>query len=506
MTWPFDNSYARLPERFYRRVLPTPVPRPALLALNAPLAVQLGLDPETLASSQGLDILCGNSLPPGADAMALAYAGHQFGHLVPQLGDGRAVLLGELVGSDGERRDVQLKGSGRTPFSRGGDGRAALGPVLREYILSEAMAALGVPTTRALAAVTTGMAVFREMPLPGAVLTRVAASHLRIGTFQYFAMREDGEALALLTDYALRRHYPDVDQKGGPALALLDAVMAAQAQLVARWMGIGFIHGVMNTDNTTISGETLDYGPCAFMDGFDPQRTFSSIDHGGRYAYANQPQMAQWNLSRLAEALLPLVHDDQDRAVAILTERLAAFAGLFDAAYRAVLNAKLGLLPSPDAQTALADQRLADQLFGLMAAERVDFTRCFSFLTAGLRSLTEGLRSTTEATDGADAGMLALFAEPAAVSAWLQEWHARRALQLDGPAQQVARMRQANPVFVPRNHRVEEVIAAATQGDLGPLQRLLRVLARPHDQQAQDADLADPPDETQWQYQTFCGT
>ncbi len=488
MPFTLDPSYTQLPDRLFRRIQPTPVPRPSLLAVNGPLAQALGLSVEELTSPQGLDILAGNQLPEGADPLALAYAGHQFGHFVPQLGDGRAILLGEIVGSDGLRRDVQWKGSGPTPFSRGGDGRAALGPVLREYVVSEAMAALGVPTTRALAAVQTGAPVYRDTVLPGAVLVRVAASHLRIGTFQYFAARQDHELLSRLVDYALARHYPQADVRVGRAVALLDAVMTAQARLVARWLGLGFVHGVMNTDNMAISGETLDYGPCAFLDGFDPDRTFSSIDHGGRYAYANQPRMAQWNLARLAETLVPLVDADPARAVAVLTERLDTFGDRFQAAYIAEFRRKLGLFSARD-----GDLDLVQALLGLMASVRADFTLSF-------RRLTDA------AATGHDQAFLDLFADPAPAQAWLARW--RQRLTDDGEPldAHAASMRRANPAFIARNHRIEEMIAAALQGDLQPMQRLGRVLAHPYDDQPEAADLALPPDENQWQYRTFCGT
>src|SRR5579863_1655992 len=354
----FENTYARLPERFYARVSPTPVAAPHLVKVNVELARYMGLDPDALASAQGVEILAGNRVAEGSEPLAIAYAGHQFGYFVPQLGDGRANLLGEVKARDGIRYDIQLKGSGRTPFSRGGDGRAALGPVLREYIVSEAMAALGVPTTRALAAVTTGDRVLREIPLPGAVLTRVAASHIRVGTFEYFAARQDAEALRTLADFAITRHYPDAAQAQHPYRAFLDGVIARQAQLVAQWMLIGFIHGVMNTDNTSISGETIDYGPCAFMEAYDPATVFSSIDHGGRYAYGNQPHAAQWNLARLAEALLPVLVQEagsEEAALAAANEALAAFEPQFAAARSAGFNRKLGLLTERAGDAALVE-------------------------------------------------------------------------------------------------------------------------------------------------------
>ncbi len=342
----FDNTYARLPERFYFRLNPTPVALPRLVKLNTGLARQLGLDPVALSSADGAGILSGNRVAAGSEPLAQAYAGHQFGHFVPQLGDGRANLLGEVIGTDGNRYDIQLKGSGRTPFSRGGDGRAALGPVLREYIVSEAMAALGVPTTRALAVVMTGEQVLRETVLPGAVLARTASSHIRVGTFEYFAARQDTEAIRRLADYAINRHYPEAVSAGRSYRALLDGVITRQARLMAQWMMVGFVHGVMNTDNTAISGETIDYGPCAFMEAYDPATVFSSIDRQGRYAYGNQPRVALWNLTRLAEALLPVLEleaGSQDAALSSATEALGLFAPQYEAAYLEGMRRKLGL-------------------------------------------------------------------------------------------------------------------------------------------------------------------
>src|SRR5690349_2547878 len=359
--FPFQNSYAALPANFFARVAPTPVAAPRLVKLNRPLAVHLGLDPDLLDSPEGAEILSGKRLPDGAEPIAMAYAGHQFGHFVPQLGDGRAILLGEVIDKDGVRRDIQLKGSGQTPFSRRGDGRAALGPVLREYIVSEAMAALDVSTTRTLAAVMTGEPVYRETALPGAVLTRVAASHIRVGTFQYFAARGDGEAVRLLADYTIRRHYPEAAEARQPYRALLAAVVARQAELVARWLLIGFIHGVMNTDNTSVAGETIDYGPCAFMDSYDPATVFSSIDHFGRYAYGNQPRIAQWNLARLAETLLPILGGDEDERLEAAKESLAAFGPFFHTAYVAGLRRKIGLATEGEEDGALI-QDLLDRM------------------------------------------------------------------------------------------------------------------------------------------------
>ncbi|HEV7418177.1 MAG TPA: YdiU family protein, partial [Tianweitania sediminis] len=374
---PFDNSYARLPQHFFAPFQASEVPAPLLIALNTRLAEELGLDPDWLQSADGLAMLAGNRFPEGAQPIAQAYAGHQFGNFVPQLGDGRATLLGEVVDRHGKRRDIQLKGSGPTPFSRRGDGRAAMGPVLREYIVSEAMAAMGIPTTRALAAVSTGEPVYRETVLPGAVLTRVAASHIRVGTFQYFAARSDEEGVKTLADYVIQRHYPDAAEAENPYRALLQHVITAQALLVARWMGVGFIHGVMNTDNMAISGETIDYGPCAFLDTYDPAKVFSSIDQFGRYAYANQPGIAQWNLARLAEALLPLLHEDRDEGVKLAQKMIAGFRGPFETAYMAVLRAKFGLKTEEN-----EDGDLMQDFLDRMAQGGADFTRTFRALVA----------------------------------------------------------------------------------------------------------------------------
>jgi uncharacterized protein YdiU (UPF0061 family) len=486
MPFVFDNTYARLPGHFYARVEPTPVRAPALIRLNRPLARLLGVAEAELTPEACASIFSGNQLPAGAEPIALAYAGHQFGAFVPQLGDGRAILLGEVVGRDGRRRDVQLKGAGRTPYSRGGDGRAAMGPVLREYLLSEAMFALGVPTTRALAAVTTGEPVYRETALPGAVVTRVAASHLRVGTFQFFAARKDRAALETLTAYALNRHYPEVPRAGGDALALFEAVLEAQARLVASWLALGFVHGVMNTDNTSIAGETIDYGPCAFLDAFEPARTFSSIDHGGRYAFANQPRIAAWNVARLADALIPLVSEDSERAIAVLSERLESFAPRFEAAYVAALARKLGIAAPRD-----GDLELAEALLALMARERRDYTLSF-------RHLTEFVSGSDHVTP--------IFSDVAGFETWAARWRERLRDEPGTVAECAERMRRANPAFIPRNHQVERMISAAVAGDYAPFERLLAVLERPYDDQPDHADLAAPPGDEQWEYRTFCGT
>jgi len=478
LTLPFDNSYARLPARFHVRQAPSPVKAPGMIAVNAGLARELGLDAEALASAEGAAMVAGNLVPGGAEPLAQAYAGHQFGGWSPQLGDGRALLLGEIVSPLG-RVDLQLKGSGPTPFSRRGDGRAWLGPVLREYLVSEAMAALGVPTTRALAAATTGDSVIRDgRALPGAVLLRVAASHIRVGTFQYFAARQDLEALRLLTDHVIARHYPQAE---GP-LALLDAVVAAQARLIAEWMALGFIHGVMNTDNMAVSGETIDYGPCAFMDEYHPDTVFSSIDSQGRYAYANQPQIAVWNLAQLASCLLPLIAADESEAAAqaameVATASIHRFADLYQAAWIAKFGAKLGLEAATE-----ADRPLIEALLTRMAVERADFTRVF-------RGLAEG-RGRDE------------FLDPAAFDSWLPDWQARLAQQAPGAE---ARMAAVNPAIIPRNHRVEEAIVAATAGDFAPFHALNAALAAPFDAAPDDPFRAAPWPEQRVQ-RTYCGT
>jgi serine/tyrosine/threonine adenylyltransferase len=486
----FDNSYARLPERFYARVAPTKVGDPRVLRINRPLAELLGANPDELASSAGASVLVGNELPRGAEPLALAYAGHQFGGFVPQLGDGRAILLGEIIGTDGRRRDIQLKGAGRTPFSRGGDGRAALGPVLREYLVSEAMAALGIPTTRALAVATTGEVVLRDEPLPGAVLTRVAASHLRVGTFEFFAARGDRDALAALTSHALARHYPTAAGSGNDALALLEQVIEAQANLVASWLGVGFIHGVMNTDNTAISGETLDYGPCAFLDAYDPNKKFSSIDHGGRYAFSNQPRIAQWNMARFAETLLGLLADDQDEAIRLATDRLSRFSALFEAAHLRVLRAKLGLTrEDPD------DGSLALDVLSRLAENHVDYTSFFRRLCA------------SAADPSLDADVLPLFEDPDAFRTWAETWRRRLGSDPLSPAARASSMKRVNPAFIPRNHRVEEAIEAAVRrGDLAPFDALAGVLSRPYEDQLERANFAAPPGPEWRTYRTFCGT
>lgn len=469
MRIPFDNSYAALPEGFFTRLDPTPVKEPKLLAWNADLAALLGIeggDAETRAQVFG-----GNAVPEGAAPLAQLYAGHQFGNFNPQLGDGRAILLGEVIDSDGKRRDIQLKGSGPTPYSRMGDGRAWVGPVLREYLISEAMHALGVPTTRALAAVATGEPILRETgALPGAIITRVAASHLRVGTFQVFAHRGETEALKTLTDYAIARHYPDAD---GP-LGLLRAVCAAQAELVAQWMSFGFIHGVMNTDNCSISGETIDYGPCAFMDAFHQGRVFSSIDRQGRYAYGNQPQIVVWNMAQLATSVLQQM-DDKETAVEEATEIVHTMPELIEAAWLRRFAAKVGISnPRPE------DVDLINELLSLMQTDGADFTNTFRALG------TDQARDQVTNRD--------------AFETWAESWRAR--IEDESNAQAV--MRAANPAVIPRNHRIEQMIEAAIAGDMAPFERLMKALSTPFDET--DPELQRPPTEDEIVPATFCGT
>jgi len=489
----FENTYARLPQRFYSRVNPTAVADPRLVKLNVELARTLGLDPVTLASAQGVEILAGNRIAEGSEPLAMAYAGHQFGHFVPQLGDGRASLLGEVIGHDGLRYDLQLKGSGPSAFSRRGDGRAALGPVLREYIVSEAMAAMGVPTTRALAAIITGEQVFRETVLPGAILTRVAASHLRVGTFQYFVAKGDIEAIQTLADYAIARHYPDAAHSEKPYRALLESVIARHAYLIARWMLLGFIHGVMNTDNTSISGETIDYGPCAFMEAYDPGKVFSSIDHRGRYAYGNQPRAAHWNLTRFAEALLPLLQKEEggeEAATSSARAALEAFGTKFEEAQAAGLRRKLGLFTERE-----GDAALAQDLMDRMAANRADFTLTFRRLSDAVAG-PEG-----------DARVRTLFVDPSSFDRWANAWRNRLREEDVSAQERDADMRLANPAFIPRNHRVEAVIEAAVhRQDFQPFEELLDVVARPYEDRPEFERYAMPALPEEYVSQTFCGT
>lgn len=487
----FDNSYVRLPERFYSRQAPEPVTTPGPIRVNQELAAELGIDVEWLNSATGTAVVAGNCVPAGAEPIATVYAGHQFGGFNPQLGDGRAVLLGEIVAPDGSRFDLQLKGSGPTPYSRGGDGRSPLGPVLREYLLSEAMHRLGVPTTRALAAATTGDTVARDRFLPGAVLARIASSHIRIGTFEYYAARKDTEALQLLAEHMIERHYPQARDRDNPILALLQGVIAKQAQLIAQWQLLGFIHGVMNTDNMLICGETIDYGPCAFMDAFDPEQVYSSIDHGGRYAYRSQPGIAHWNLSCLAQALLPVLDDDPERALALAQKAVDAFPGQFLVANTQGMARKLGLQDIGEQDTALVED-----LWQLMAEHNLDFTLAF-------RRLADLAHDSNEAADNVSA----LFEFPDALQPWLERWRARIDQDALPKAERQARMYRANPVFIPRNHLVEAAIAAATDNsDLGVFQQLMEVLDKPYDYRTEYAPFAVPPKPEEIVQQTFCGT
>ncbi|WP_029117158.1 YdiU family protein [Mycobacterium sp. URHB0044] len=473
-----DDHFAReLPEMAVRWQAEG-APQPRLLALNEALAAELGLDAAWLRSPDGLGLLVGTHVPSGATPVAQAYAGHQFGGFVPRLGDGRALLLGELAGADGRRRDLHLKGSGRTPFARGGDGLAAVGPMLREYVVSEAMHALAIPTTRSLAVVATGRTVQRESPLPGAVLARVASSHLRVGSFQFAANSGDFELLRRLADFAIARHHPGAADAENRYLALFEAVLAAQASLVARWMLVGFVHGVMNTDNMTISGETIDYGPCAFMEAFDPVTVFSSIDYAGRYAYGNQPAVAEWNLARFAETLLPLLAADGEEAVALATESLGGFRTRYDAAWWAGMQAKLGLPENVDAE------ELVGNLLALLRESHVDYTSFFRHLGRAARGDTEPARG--------------LFIDLAGFDEWLARW---RALGPDADA-----MDRVNPVYIPRNHLVEEALNAATDGDPGPLDGLLAAVTAPYDERPGLERYAEPAPEDFGKYRTFCGT
>jgi len=476
----FEDSFARELEGLYVAWQGAPAPAPRLLALNEPLAAELGLDAEALRAPEAVAVLAGSAAPKGATPVAQAYSGHQFGGFSPRLGDGRALLLGELIDVEGRRRDLHLKGSGRTPFARGADGRAAVGPMLREYVVGEAMHALGIPTTRALAVVATGESVARETLLPGAVLARVAASHLRVGTFEYAAVHGGPELIRRLADYAIARHHPEAAGAENPYLALFERVVDGQASLVARWMSVGFVHGVMNTDNMSISGETIDYGPCAFLDAYDPAAVFSSIDHGGRYAYGNQPRIAQWNLARLAEALLPLLDADQDAAIGAATAALESFPGRYEASWAEGMRAKLGLTGDRG-----DDRALLDELLALMHAQRVDFT-------AGFRALSAA------AARGDAAPARALFPGAESFDAWLGRWIAR---EPDAQA-----MDRVNPVYVPRNHLVEEALAAATAGDIGPFDRLVDAVARPFEERPGLERYAEAAPPSFGDYVTYCGT
>jgi uncharacterized protein YdiU (UPF0061 family) len=482
-----QSSVAGLPPVFFERVAPTRVAAPRLIRLNEALAADLQWPPPGLSPVQLAELFAGNVLP-GSDPIAMAYAGHQFGGFVPQLGDGRAILLGEARARDGRRYDIQLKGSGPTRFSRRGDGRAALGPVLREYLVSEAMHALGIPTTRTLAAVTTGESVLRDGLLPGAVLTRVAASHVRVGTFEFAATLGDGAPLRALADHVIDRLYPEARQAANPVLAMFEVVVERQARLIASWLHVGFIHGVMNTDNMAVSGETLDFGPCAFMDTYDPATVFSSIDHAGRYAYANQPPIGQWNLARLAEALLPLLDADPERAVTSAEAALARYADHLRDAWVQGMRAKLGLSTPGD-----GDLALIESFLDLLYRQKVDYTLAF--------------RRLGESPDAPGEAVRSLFADREAFEAWLGRWIARLAAEPRPARERAEAMRLANPVFIPRNHRVEQALAAAVEhGDYTPFEDLLAVVTRPFDDQPGRERYADPPRPDERVERTFCGT
>jgi len=489
----FDNSYARLPANFHAAAMPDPAAAARLIRFNDALATELGLDVAHLDDAAKAAIFSGNAIPDGAQPIALAYAGHQFGNFVPQLGDGRAILLGEVIDRAGNRRDIQLKGAGPTHFSRNGDGRAAIGPVLREYLVSEAMAALGVPTTRSLAAVATGNIVYRETRLPGAVVTRVAASHIRVGTFQFFAARQDIDGIKVLADHVIARHYPEAAKAGNPYLALYEAIVRRQAELIARWMQLGFIHGVMNTDNMAVSGETIDYGPCAFLDEYDPAKVFSSIDRHGRYAFSNQPHIARWNLARLAETLLPFFDDDTDKSVAIAQSVLGSFLPQFEEVYLAGMRPKLGLTTARE-----EDKALVRGLLETMAASGVDYTLTF-------RSLASDAGLSADAVEQGETRKL--FIDHQAFDAWARLWLERLALEATPSAECRALMCASNPKFIPRNHLVEELIAAAVEtGDFAPFHEMLAVVTRPFDEQPGMERYAEPPAPEQRVLQTFCGT
>jgi uncharacterized protein YdiU (UPF0061 family) len=477
---PFDNTYAQLPERFFSRQQPTPAPEPNLIRTNLALAAEIGITPEWLSSPAALATFSGNKIPTGAEPIAQAYAGHQFGGFVPQLGDGRAILLGEVIDIHGKRRDIQLKGSGRTVFSRGGDGKSALGPVLREYLVSEAMHALGVPTTRALAAVYTGEIVEREEPAPGGIFTRVAASHIRVGTFQYFAARQDTEAIRILTDHCIARHYPEAADADNPAVAFLENVIRAQASLIAKWLPLGFIHGVMNTDNCAVSGETIDYGPCAFIDTFHPDKVFSFIDQNGRYAWGNQPTIAHWNLTRLAETLLPVIDPSPERAKELASTALETFIHHFQSAYIDQFSKKLGLDSGLDPEIRMD---FIKSTLGTLAKDKTDFTLFFRHLTLF-------------AANDKRSGLKQMIHEQ-----WISNWES-----MQKPENHHAIMQASNPILIPRNHRIEEAIQAAYQNDFSLFHRLADALAKPFEENPEYADLELAPLPEQCVKNTFCGT
>lgn len=488
---PFDNSYARLPKHFYVHQNPKPVKQPRLLRLNVPLCNTLGLNPISLSSNIGENIFAGNSVPPGAEPIAMAYAGHQFGGWVPQLGDGRAVLLGEIVGADGIRRDIQLKGSGRTAFSRGGDGRAALGPVLREYIVSEAMHALGVPTTRALAATTTGEDVIRDEHIPGAILTRVSESHIRVGTFEYFSYRQDRDAIRILADYVIDRLYPEARNSKQPYSTLLSAVIDRQAKLMAKWFGIGFIHGVMNTDNTSIVGETIDYGPCAFMDDYNPQKVFSSIDQTGRYAFSNQALIIQWNLAQFAQCLLPLMDVNVQKAITVAKTEIELYPSLFKKELSAVMCAKLGLIT-----TEVDDLTLGMDLLDCMAQSGADFTNTFRYLA-----------NTIDGNPNNNPDIREQFSDPLQFDQWFLRWSTRLKMEKRSIEEAASAMREINPAVIARNHLIETAIRAAEDyADFKPFNNILDEILQPFKPRQPGSYFVRSPKSNEVVHQTFCGT
>ncbi|WNB92804.1 protein adenylyltransferase SelO family protein [Bacillus sp. NEB1478] len=480
--WSLENSYSRLPKTFFTQTQPNPVPSPKLIILNEPLAESLGLDPNELRGEEGLAVFGGNHFPESATSLAQAYAGHQFGHFT-KLGDGRAMMIGEQITPEGNRVDIQLKGSGRTPYSRGGDGRAALGPMLREYIISEAMHALAIPTTRSLAVVTTGETIIRETELPGAILTRVAASHLRVGTFEYAARFGTVDDLKALADYALKRHYPEVAENDDRYLNLFKELIKRQASLIAKWQLAGFIHGVMNTDNMTISGETIDYGPCAFMNTYDTATVFSSIDVQGRYAFGNQPSIAGWNLARFAESILPLLHEDQEKAVEIAQNAISEFGKFFYRNWFTGMRAKLGLFNEEN-----EDESLIEDLLELMHKHRADYTNTFRALTFDSKEGTE------------------LFATPEFIK-WHEKWQERLGRQTESKTASKELMQNSNPAVIPRNHRVEEALKAAEEKeDYSVMEKLLAVLSNPYAHSPEQEEYTDLPPDSDRSYRTFCGT
>ena len=486
----FNNSFVQLGEKFYAKLNPTPVEQPKIVKLNEELSNKLGIDLEMLELEDWASIFSGNRILPGSEPLAMVYAGHQFGHLVPQLGDGRAILLGEVIDNSSIRNDIQLKGSGITPFSRQGDGRAALGPVLREYIVSEAMNALDIPTTRSLCAVTSGEPVYRETVLPGAVLTRVASGHVRTGTFQYFALKGDVKAITELANYVIDRHYPEVKESPNTYLKLLEKVMDRHALLVSKWLHVGFIHGVMNTDNMALSGETIDYGPCAFMDSFNKTQVFSSIDHSGRYSYGNQPQIVQWNLARLAETILPLIDKNQESAVEMAKEVIELYSERFKEFWLSGMRQKLGLFNSEQ-----EDENLIESLLNIMHENEADFTLTFRWLcdAAFDKKNNKNLRT--------------LFKDAGAYDNWSESWRSRLSRESASPEERVKLMRKVNPAVIPRNHRVEQALNAAVENlDFGPFERLVDVLSSPYEEMKEKDEFMLPPKQGEHVLQTFCGT